>query len=106
MTGKKGRIKDCGKNHQRGDKKGRPKEGQKTNSLQEPKEWRELVPLVVGSYHTHNPFNVTSMQIVRSSSNGRSRTCITSMQIVRFNSNGRFRTCITFQHNLLLYSKD
>jgi hypothetical protein len=28
-------------------------------------EGRELVPLVVGNYFTHCPFNVTCMQIVR-----------------------------------------
>jgi hypothetical protein len=38
---------------------------------------RELVPIVVGSYLTHGPSNVTCIQIVRSNNNGRSRTIIT-----------------------------
>jgi hypothetical protein len=37
---------------------------------------RELAPLVVGSYLTHCPSNVTFMQIVKSNSNGRSRPTI------------------------------
>jgi hypothetical protein len=36
----------------------------------------ELAPLVVGNYFTHNPSNVTCMQIVRSNNNGRSKTNI------------------------------
>jgi hypothetical protein len=58
--------KNDGRNHHKGDKKGRPKKGQKMNSLQEPKKkGRELVSLVVGGYLTHGPSNVTCMQIVR-----------------------------------------
>jgi hypothetical protein len=63
------------------------REGQKTNNLQEPKKGNELVFLVVGSYLTHSPFNVTCMQIVRS------------------NNNGRFKTNITCQCNLPFYDK-
>jgi hypothetical protein len=70
-----------------GDKKGRPKKGQKMNSPQEPKKGRKLIPFVIGSYFTHGSFNVTYMQIVR------------------FNSNGRPRTSITYQHNFPLYSR-
>jgi hypothetical protein len=51
------------------------------------KRGRELVPLAVGSYFTHNPSNVACMQIMRS------------------NNSGRPRTSITRQHNLPLYSK-
>jgi hypothetical protein len=38
-----------------GDKKGRPKKGQKTNNPKEPKKGGELVPFMVGSYFTHRP---------------------------------------------------
>jgi len=38
-----------------GDKKGRPKKGQKTNNSQESKKGRELVPFMVGNYFTHDP---------------------------------------------------
>jgi hypothetical protein len=48
---------------------------------------KELVPLVVGSYLTHNP------------------SIVTYMQIVRFNSNGRSRTKIIHQFNFLLYNR-
>jgi hypothetical protein len=51
------------------------------------KEGRELIPLVVRSYFTHNPSNVTYMQIIG------------------FNSNRRSRTNIACQCNLLLYSR-
>jgi hypothetical protein len=47
-------------------KKGRPKKGQKTNSPQEPRKRRKLVPLMVRSYLTHGPSNVACMQITRS----------------------------------------
>jgi hypothetical protein len=47
------------------------------------KKGRKLVPLLVRSYFTHNPFNVACMQI----------------------SNGRFGTCITHQCNLPFYNK-
>ncbi len=45
-----------------------------------------LILLMIGSHFTHDPSNVT---------------CI---QIMKFNSNGRFRTNITCQRNLLFYS--
>jgi hypothetical protein len=45
---------------------------------------KKLVPLVVGSYLTHNP------------------CIVTCMQIMRFNNNGRFRTNIIRQCNLLI----
>ncbi len=66
--------------------KGRPKKGQKMYN-QEPKKGEKLVPLMIGSYLTHNPFNVTYIQIVRS------------------NNNGRSRKNITYQCNLPLYGK-
>jgi hypothetical protein len=66
-----------GRNHYKGDKKGRPKKGQKMHNLQESKKGRELVLFIVGNYFTHNPSNVAYMQIVRSNSNGKSRTNIT-----------------------------
>jgi hypothetical protein len=53
------------------------REGQKTHNSHEPKKkGRELISLVVGSYFTHYPSNVTYMQIVRSNTNGRSKTNI------------------------------
>jgi hypothetical protein len=64
------------------------REGQKMNNLHElKKKGKELIPLVVGSYFTHNPSNVTCMQIMRS------------------NSNGRFRTSITCQHNFPFHDR-
>jgi hypothetical protein len=51
------------------------------------KKRRKLVPLMVGSYLSHGPFNVACMQIMRSNSNGGSKINIT-------------RQC-----NLFLYSK-
>jgi len=51
------------------------------------KKGKKLIPLMVGSYFTHGPFNVASMQIVKS------------------NSNGRSKTSIAHQHNLPLYNK-
>jgi hypothetical protein len=68
-------------------KRGRLKKSQKTHNLKGPKKGRKLVFLVVGSYFTHGPFNVTYMQIVG------------------FNSSGRFKTNITCQCNILLYGK-
>jgi len=41
------------------------------------KKRKQLVPLVVRSYLTHNPYNVACKQIVRFKSNGRSRINIT-----------------------------
>jgi hypothetical protein len=57
------------------------------HNLQEPKKRKELVPLMVESYLTHDPSNVGTMQIMK------------------FNSNGRSRTNITRQHILPLYIK-
>jgi hypothetical protein len=54
----------------RGDKKGRPKKGEKTNSLQEPRKRRKLVPLVLGSYLTYGPSSITCMRMTRSNNNG------------------------------------
>jgi len=51
------------------------------------KKGRKLVLLMVRTYLTHNPLNVTCMQIMR------------------FNCNGRSRISITYQLNLPLYSK-
>ncbi len=48
----------------------------------------KLIPLVVGSYFTQGPFNVTYMQIVRSNSNGRSKTSITRQCNLPFYSKG------------------
>jgi hypothetical protein len=55
-------------------KRGRPKKGQKTYNPQEPKKGKELVPLVVGSYLPHGPYNVAYMLIMKFNNNGRSRT--------------------------------
>jgi hypothetical protein len=49
-------------------KRGRPKKGQRTHNPKGPKRGRELVSLMVGSYFTHGPSYVTSMQIGRSNS--------------------------------------
>jgi len=62
--------------------KERPKDTQRTGT----KEGKELVPLVVGSYFTHNPFNVAYMQIMRSNSNRRSRTNISCQRNLPFYS--------------------
>jgi hypothetical protein len=45
------------------------------------KEKRELVPLVGGSYLTHNSSNATCMQIRRSNNNRRSKTSIPAKAI-------------------------
>jgi hypothetical protein len=50
-----------GQNHPRGDRKQRPKKGQKRRSPTGPKRGRELVSLMVGSYVTHSPSNVANM---------------------------------------------
>jgi hypothetical protein len=68
-------------------KKGKAKERPKNVQPVGTKEGRKLILLVVGSYFTHNPFNVTCMQIMKS------------------NSNRRSRTNISCQCNLLLYSR-
>jgi len=44
-----------------GQEKGKSKKGQKEAKLVGTKEGRELVPLVVWNYFTHNPFNVKCM---------------------------------------------
>ncbi len=58
-------------------KRRRPKKGQETHNLKGPKRGREPIFLVVGSYFTHGPSNVTCMQIVRFNSIGRSKINIT-----------------------------
>jgi hypothetical protein len=63
------------------------REGQKMHNLKEPKKGGDLIPLAVGSYLTHHPFNVTCMQIVR------------------FNNNGRLRRNITHECNFLLSNR-
>jgi hypothetical protein len=57
------------KARQKGKAKERPKDIQPPKNQKKGRE--------PGSYLTHNPFNVANMQIVRSNSNGRSRTSIT-----------------------------
>jgi hypothetical protein len=57
------------KGRQKWKAKERPKNAQSTGT----KKGRGLKPLVIGSYFTHGPFNVTNMQIVKFNSNGRSR---------------------------------
>jgi len=64
------------------------KEGQKMQNPQKPEKGRELIPLMVGSYFTHDPSNVTCMQIVRSNSNGRSKTNIACQHNLPFYSIG------------------
>jgi hypothetical protein len=54
----------------KGKAKKRPKDVQPKGT----KEARELVPLTVESYFTHNLSNVVCMQIVRSNSNRRLKT--------------------------------
>jgi hypothetical protein len=68
-------IKIGGWNHHTEDKrkvKKRLKDAQPTRT----KEGRELVPLVIGSYFTHNPSNVANKQIMKFNSNKRSKTSI------------------------------
>jgi hypothetical protein len=67
--------------------KGKAKARSKDTESVRTKEGKELVPLTVGSYFTHNPSNVANMQIVRS------------------NSNKRSRTSFSYQRNIPLYSK-
>jgi hypothetical protein len=62
------------------------REGQKKHNPQEPKKG-ELIPVVVGSYPTHSPSNVTYMQIEK------------------FNNNRRFKTNISHQRNLPFYNR-
>jgi hypothetical protein len=52
------------------------------------KKRRELIPLVVGTYLTHNPYNVTYMQIMKSNNNGRSKTNITQQHNLPFYRKG------------------
>jgi hypothetical protein len=67
---------------------GKVKEGLKyAQPIRTKKKGRKLVLFMVGSYFTHSPSNVASMQIVKS------------------NNNGRSKTNITCQHNLFLYNK-
>jgi hypothetical protein len=63
------------------------KKAKRCMACKKQKKRRELVPLMVGSYLTHNPPNVTCMQIMKS------------------NNNERSKTSITCQHNLPFYSK-
>jgi hypothetical protein len=56
--------------------KGKVKEKLKDTQPVGIKKGRELVLLVVGSYLTHNPSNVTNMQIVRFNNNRRFKTSI------------------------------
>ncbi len=60
--------------------KGKPKERQKDARPTRTKEGRELVPLMVGSYLTHNRSNVACMQIMRSNSNRRSITSFSRLR--------------------------
>jgi hypothetical protein len=55
------------------DKKEGQRKVKKCGHLARTKEGKELVPLVVGSYLTHKPSNVTFIQIMRSNSNRRFR---------------------------------
>jgi hypothetical protein len=71
-----------GQNHHTNDKS----KGQK-DKLVGTKEGKELVAFMVGIYFTHNPFNVTYMQIVIS------------------NSGRRYKTNNSCQCNFSLYSK-
>ncbi len=69
--------------------KEKAKERQKnTQPTRSKKKGKKLVPPIVGSYFTNDPFIVTSMQIVR------------------FNSNGRSRISITRQRNLPFYNRN
>jgi hypothetical protein len=56
--------------------KGKAKERPKDTQPVRTKEGRELVPLVVGNYFTHNLSNVICMQIVKFNNNRRSRISI------------------------------
>jgi hypothetical protein len=67
--------------------KGKAKKRSKEAHQRGIKEGRELVPLMVESYFTHNLSNVICMQIVRS------------------NNNRRPKTSISYQRNLPLYCR-
>jgi hypothetical protein len=67
------------------------REGQKMHNMQDPKQGRELIPLMVGNYFTHNPSKVTCMQIVGSNSNGRSKTSVTKK---RGSENTQLNDCL------------
>ncbi len=66
-------IKIDGWNHHTKDKREGQRKVKKCAQLARTKEGRELVPLVIRSYLTHNPFNVTFIQIMRFNSNSRFR---------------------------------
>ncbi len=82
--GTKNSIKTDGRNHHVEDKR----EGQRKAKSAQPegtKEGKELVPLMVGIYFTHNPSNVTYMQII-SNSNRRPRASISHQGSLPFYS--------------------
>jgi hypothetical protein len=69
-------IKSNGQNYHMEEKEGKAKERPNNAQPKGTKEGRELVLLVVGSYFTQRPFNVTRMQIMKYNSIRRSRTKI------------------------------
>jgi hypothetical protein len=68
--------------------KGKAKEKPKDTQPARTKEGRELVPFVVGSYFTHNLFNIVYMQIMKSNNNRRSRTNISCQRNLPFYNKG------------------
>jgi hypothetical protein len=64
--------------------KERPKDTQPIGT----KKGKKLVPLVVGNYFTHGPYNVTNMQIMGCNNNGRSKISITYQRNFPFYSRG------------------
>jgi hypothetical protein len=57
-----------------------------TTCMNQRKKKKKLVLLMVEGYFTHDPSNVTCMQVMRSNSNGKSRTCTTCQRNISFYS--------------------
>ncbi len=68
--------------------KGKAKERSKDAQLARTKKGGELVPLMIGSYLIHGPFDVVSMQIMGFNNSGRSRISITCQPNPPFYSRG------------------
>jgi hypothetical protein len=77
-----------GWNPQRGDKKGRPKKGQKTHKPHQPRKKKKVSPSHVRRQFHPQPSNVAWMQIMKSNRN-----------------NERSKTSITNQHNFSFYNR-
>ncbi len=74
-------IKINGQHHHAKDKREGQRKAKRCVTCKNQKMEKTLVPCMVGSYFTHNPFNVACMQIVRSNSNRRLKTNISCQPI-------------------------